>query len=243
MGAAGQAAAEAAAIRYSLEAGQNHIDTAEMYGDGAAEAVVGKATQSFKREDLYIASKIWKTHLTAGTVRPAVQAMLQRLNTDYLDMLYIHAPWEGSPWPAAIPQICDLIDEGTVRHFAVSNFTIANMQQAKSLTRHPITANQMNFNVLYQAEVDQEFRDFCQQHDIKIVAYQPIKRGEVSQSEALKEIAKKHAATPAQVALAWLVQLGALPIPKAVQKAHIDDNLRALNLKLTKDEIARLNNR
>jgi 2,5-diketo-D-gluconate reductase B len=211
-----------------------------LYGAFYTDEVVGRAITGFPREDLFIADKLWKTSIGKGLVRPTVDQMLKKLGTNYIDLLYIHAPWEGIAWQEAIPQIDELIDAGIVRNFGVSNFTIEHMDEAQSLAEHPIVANQMNFNVLYKDEVGKNFRNYCQQHDIQIVAYQPIKRQEVLRNETVQAIAAAHNATPAQIALAWLIQIGALPIPKATTKSHIDENLKAVELKLTDDEIAQL---
>ena len=233
----GNEEAEIEGLRYSISKGQNHIDCAELYGGFYTDEVVGRAIAGLKREDLYIADKLWKTSVGEGQVRPAVNEMLRKLGTDYLDMLYIHAPWDGIDWPAAIPQIDQLIDEGVVRQFGVSNFTINDMEKARSLAKHPIAANQMEFNVLYKDEVNQEFRDYCEENSILIVAYQPLRRQEVLQDKTIQEIATAHNATPAQIALAWLISLKALPIPKAINKQHIDENLGALNIKLSQEEL------
>lgn len=234
----GNEAAEIEGLRYSLDKGQNHIDCAEMYGAFYTDEVVGRAIADYNREDLFIADKLWKTSVGKGQVRPIVEQMLQKLGTSYIDLLYIHNVWDH--WQEAIPQIDELIDEGIVRYFGVSNFTVEQMQEAQVIAKHPLAANQMNFNVLYKDEVDQTFRNFCKQHDIQIVAYQPIKRQEVLGNETVQAIASAHNATPAQVALAWLLQVDALPIPKATNKAHIDENLRAVVLKLTDAEMIKL---
>jgi len=234
----GNEAQEIEAIQYSIAKGQNHIDCAELYGAFYTDEVVGRAIAGLPREDLYIADKLWKTSLAPGKVRPIVQQMLQKLGTDYIDLLYIHNSFPG--WQEAVSQIDALIDEGIVRHFGVSNFTVAQMQEAQGLAKHPIMANQMNYNVLYKDEVDQAFRDFCKQHDIQIVAYQPVKRQEVLADKTVQKIAAAHDATPAQVALAWLLQMGTLPIPKAVQKAHIDENVGAVDLTLSDGEMQQL---
>jgi diketogulonate reductase-like aldo/keto reductase len=231
---------EIEAIRYSISKGQNHIDCAELYGGFYTDEVIGQAIAGAPREDLYIADKLWKPSVGRGMVRPTVEKMLKKLGTNYLDLLYIHWPFDDAPWREAIPQIDKLIDEGLVRHFGVSNFTLNNMQEALSLAEHQITANQMNYNVLYKREVNQAFQGFCKRHTIQIVAYQPVKRGEVLQNTTIQKIAQSHAASPAQVALAWLIARGALPIPKATNKAHIDDNLKSLEIKLEPSEIALL---
>ena len=231
---------EIEAIRYSISKGQNHIDCAELYGGFYTDEIVGRAIAGLKREDLYIGDKLWKSSVGKGLARPTVKRMLKKLGTDYIDLLYIHAPFDDAPWQVAIPQIDALIDEGIVRHFGVSNFSVEQMQQAKQLAKHPITANQMNYNALYKDEVDQAFHDFCKQHDIRLVAYQPVKRKEVLANETIQKIAKAHGATPAQVALAWLLSKNTLPIPKASQKAHIDENFEAVNIVLTEYEISEL---
>lgn len=146
----GNEESEIDAIRYSISKGQNHIDCAELYGGFYTDEVVGKAIAGLEREDLYIADKLWKTSVGKGLVRPTVEKMLKKLGTDYLDMLYIHAPWPEVNWQEAIPQIDELIDTGIVRDFGVSNFTIADMEEAQKLAKHPIVANQMNYNILYK---------------------------------------------------------------------------------------------
>lgn len=233
-------AAEIEAIRYSISKGQNHIDCAELYGAFHTDEVVGKAIAELKREDLFIADKLWKTSVGKDLVRATVEQMLTKLGTDYLDMLYIHAPWEEVNWQEAIPQIDALIEEGVVRAFGVSNFTIADMQTAQKLAQHPIVANQMNYNVLYKDEVDDAFKKYCQANRIEIVAYQPVKRQEVLSNATIRTIAQAHSATPAQIALAWLIAQGTLPIPKAINKQHIDENVNALSIELTSEEISQL---
>jgi len=236
----GNEQSEIESLRYSLGKGQNHIDCAELYGAFYTDEVVGRVLEGFKRDDLFIADKLWKTSVARDHVRPTVEKMLSKLGTDYLDMLYIHAPWDDAPWVEAIPQIDQLIDEGVVRHFAVSNFTLKDMKTAQEIAAHPVAANQMNYNVLHQSEVNEPFKDFCAQHDIKIVPYQPIKRGEVFENEVITEIARRHNVSASQIALAWLLQQDMLPIPKAVNKKHIDDNILAVDVELTDEDLSQL---
>jgi diketogulonate reductase-like aldo/keto reductase len=228
---------EIEAIRYSLSKGQNHIDTAQLYGGFHTDEIVGKAVSRTEREELFIADKLWKTSVGKGLVKPTVDAMLSKLGTDYIDLLYIHAPWEDAPWQEAIPQIDTLIDKGIVRYFGVSNFTVGHMKQAAALSKHRVAANQMNFNVLHQQEADGHFRSYCKDNGIQLVAYQPVKRRDVLTNKVVRIIAKNHQATPAQVALAWLLELDAMPIPKATNKQHIDENAQAINLRLTRQEM------
>lgn len=228
---------EVEAIRYSIAKGQNHIDCAELYGAFHTDEVVGKAIAGLEREDLFIADKLWKTSVGKGLVRPTVEKMLEKLGTDYLDMLYIHAPWAEVDWQAAIPQIDELIEEGVVRYFGVSNFAVADMEEAQKIAKHPITANQMNYNVLYKDEIDKAFQDYCLENNIQIIAYQPVKRKEVLTNKTIQDIAKAHGVSAAQIALAWLLARNALPIPKAITKSHIDENVASVDIELGEKEL------
>jgi len=212
-----------------------------MYGGFYTDEIVGQALAGTNRSDLYIADKLWKTSVGRGLVRPTVEKMLKKLGTDYLDLLYIHAPWDDVPWREAITQIDELIDEGVVRQFGVSNFGVGRMQEALALSKHPIAANQVKYNVLYKDDVDQVFRDFCKEHDVQIVAYQPVKRREALANEVVQNIAEAHRATSAQVALAWLIHMDTLPIPRATTKAHIDENVGTVGVNLTEADIEALN--
>lgn len=231
---------EIEALQYSMKLGQNHIDTAEMYGSGYTDEIVGQAIKPFNRGDLFIADKIWKTSVAKGKVRPAVERMLKSLQTDYIDLLYIHNSWEDVPWLESIAQIDELIDEGIVLNFGVSNFKISDMKRAMKIAKHPIVANQLYYNVMYRQDATKTVREFCEQNTIKIVAYRPVERKEVENNKKVIKIAKKHNATPYQVALAWLLKMNTLPIPKTTNKAHIDENLKSIDLSLDSNDMVKL---
>ncbi len=237
-----ETAAEVAALRQAIGLGQNHIDGAEMYADGGAEQVIGQAIHGETREDLFIASKIWKNHVANGMVRPAVEAMQKRLGTDYLDLLYIHAPWFDAPWQQAIPQIDQLIDEGIVRHFGVSNFNAERLSEALAITRHPIVANQMHYSWMHQTEVTSELRNMCNANDIAIVAYRPLERGDMLQQPILLDIAQRYGKTPAQIALAWALTQDCLLLAKAIRPEHVEQNIAATSIQLKPEDVARLSN-
>jgi diketogulonate reductase-like aldo/keto reductase len=228
---------EIKALRYSLDKGQNHIDCAELYGGFYTDEVVGRAIESYTREDLFIADKLWKTSIGTGKVKPTVDTMLSKLKTTYIDILYIHEPWDDTDWKEAITQIDDLIDTGIIRYFGVSNFSLDQLQEASKISRHGVAAVQQNFNVIYHDEVNNKYITYCKQNNIALVAYQPLKRHEVEQDLRLKSIAKKYNATPSQIALSWLLAVGALPIPKSTNKNHIDLNYEAASIALDKDDV------
>lgn len=228
------------AIRYSVSIGQNHIDCAEIYGAGHTEEVVGRALNGRKRHDLFLTDKLWETHVAKGKVKTAFETMLKKLNTDYLDVLYIHKPWEDFPWREAIYQINNLIDEKRVRYFGVSNFNVDQLKETMAISRYAPVINQLHHNILYQEEVTKEMKDFCQKQNIQIIAWKPLERGEVLKSPVTRKIAKSRGVTTVQVALAWLLDQNIWPIPMAISKKNIDDNLKAVDLKLTVNEISQL---
>lgn len=221
------------AIQYSISQGQNHIDTAELYGGGYTDTIVGRAIADTPREELFVADKLWRDSVAPGKVRPAVETMLKKLGSSYIDLLYIHSPWDDVEWQAAIPQIDELIDEGVIRHLGVSNFTISDLEQAIKIGRHGVVANQLRYNVLHKEDVTPAMHDFCTKNDVATVAYRPVERNEVENNVIIQAIAKKYQATPQQIALAWLVKQSVLTIPKSLKRDHIDQNLVALDIELT----------
>lgn len=228
---------EIEAIRYAIGRGQNLIDCAESYGGFYSDEVVGRALKTLKRDDLFIGDKLWRTSLDTGKVRPTVERMLNKLNIDYLDLLSIHFPWDDVSWEDAISQIDELIDEGLVRFLGVSNFSVGHMRKAQDIARHEIVANQIHYSVLFKKEVGLEFKKFCDDNSIQIVAFRPLERGEVFANETVRSVAAAYGVTCAQVALAWLRQCGVISIPKSTTIAHIDENLRSLDLVLTESDI------
>lgn len=228
---------EIEAIRFSLDHGQNHIDCAELYGGFYTDEVIGKAIQGYIRQDLYIADKLWKKSVGVDCVRPTLMKMFEKLNTDYIDLLYIHAPFDDADWKLAISQIDNLIDEGLVLGFGVSNFTIEQLKETNDISRNKIKAVQQNFSIGYQIEADKEYRKYCHENDIALIAYRPMMRNDIVNNEKVQKLAGAYNASPYQIALAWIIALGAYPIPKATNKDHVKDNLGALDLELSASDI------
>lgn len=228
------------AIRYSIAHGQNLIDSGEVYGAGYTDEIIGRAIKGLVREDLYITDKIWETSVGNGKVRPAVELMLKKLGTTYLDMLYIHKPWTDWPWREAISQIDQLIDEGLVREFGVSNFDITQLDEARRLAKHSIATNQLQYNLSYRTEVTDAMKDYCQKNGVEIVAYRPLAKGVILENQKLKDIADAKQATPAQIALAWLLAQGLTVIPMALDKRFIDENLKAVDIVLSQPDLDEL---
>jgi diketogulonate reductase-like aldo/keto reductase len=231
---------EIAAVRYALEQGQNHIDTAQLYGAGHTEEIVGKAIAEHPRENIFLASKVWKSHAFRTAVPHAVEGMLRRLDTDYLDLLYVHAYFDAVPMEEYILGLNDVVDSGMTRHIAVSNFTLEQLKKALSLTRHPLVANQVHYNLLERRYAPAELLQFCRKENIAVVAYRPLERKRLAdnnESETLREMAERYQVKVSQIALNWLlVQDNVIPITKASSAEHIDENLASLTFTLSEKD-------
>ncbi len=229
------------AISYSISIGQNHIDTAELYGNGHTDELVAQAIKGKTREDLFIANKLWETSFGESETLQGVEKMLERMQTDYIDLLYIHSTFDGEDWINALKPIERLINERVVRYFGVSNFNVQDMEISRKNSDLKIAANQVHFNVCYKDQVDNKFREYAKINDVQIVAYRPVERGALNSNETLLDITTAHNATQEQIALAWLLQQGILTIPKSSTKDHIDINFGSMDIKLSPEDISRLN--
>ena len=238
----GQEAAEIGALQYSLLSGQNYLDTAGLYGAGYTNQVVGRAlagvAESVPREKLFISYHIWKSDY--GNARAAVRAALAALGTPYLDAVGPHSPhtegWSTPPWQSAVAEVAELMAEGTVRSLSVSNFSAEQLEEVERLVGPPVVTAHMGFSVVDQKR---EVVEYCKARGIQAVGYRPLAGGAMGAGE-VRAIAREHGAQPAQVCLAYVLRKAVLPVVKAVDLAHIDDNLKAVHLELTEEEMARL---
>jgi len=223
-------------VRTALEMGYRHVDTASMYrnergvGDGIATADVG-------REEVFLASKVWKSDLSHQGVLDSARASLDRLGTDYIDLLYVHWPAGEYDPEETLRAFDELSDRGDIRHMGVSNFEPAHLDRARDVLEAPIFANQVEMHPLLPQRA---LREYAAEYDIAMVAYAPVARGRVFDVPVLSEIADSRGVSEAQVALAWLRENGVAAIPKATGRDHIRDNWESLALSLDEAEIARI---
>lgn len=234
-----RAGAEADALRLGLDLGLGLIDTAEMYGSGGAERVVGEALAG-RRDGVFLVSKVLPQNASRqGTVK-ACEASLRRLGTDRLDLYLLH--WRGS-WPLqeTLEGFEALRRAGKIRHWGVSNLDRDDCAELVSLAGgEALAANQLLYN-LSRRGIEGDLLPWCRAHGVPVMAYSPIEQGRLLGRRALSEVAARHEATPARVALAWLLrQEGILAIPKAATPAHLHDNRAALDLRLTDEDLATL---
>lgn len=218
----------------AIEVGYRFIDTAQMYRN---EQAVGEAISqgTINRKELIIATKLAVWNLWA--IKSSTTTSLKKLKTDYVDILYIHWPIPLFYNPKkTFKAMSQLVDEGKVKYIAVSNFTPKLLDVALAASPKPIIANQVEHHPWLQ---QREMREYLRQHDMYLVAYSPLARGNIMQKTSeLKQIADKHKCSEAQVSLAWIMQHGAVPIPKSTSEAHIRDNFESINLTLDTEDIA-----
>ncbi|AUX44448.1 hypothetical protein SOCE26_059120 [Sorangium cellulosum] len=232
------------AIRRGIDAGMTHIDTAEMYGSGAVESLVGKAIAG-RRDEVFLASKVLPTNASYAGTLAACERSLKRLGTDRLDLYLLH--WPGShPLEETFRAFKDLRDQGKIRYFGVSNFDQAELSRAIAIAgMNEIACNQVLYHLLERA-IEHRVLPLCERHNIAVVAYSPFGSGRFPSpstpaGKVLASIAAAHGATPWQVALRFLLRRrSVLVIPKAARAAHALDNAAAGDLQLTPEDIARI---
>jgi len=227
---------EVAALRLGLDLGLTHIDTAEMYGDGRAEEIVGEAIAD-RRADVVVVTKIMPSGASYdGTLR-AFEASLKRLRTGYVDVYLLH--WWGNQHPISetMRAMETLVERGLLRGIGVSNFDVPQLKAAQAaLKRERLLCNQVLYH-LADRGVEKAVLPLCEREGIAVVGYTPLARGGFLRG-VVAEIARKHGRTPRQVALNFLVRRSSLfTIPKAAQPEHVRENAAALDFTLSQTEV------
>lgn len=232
---------ELAALNSGIDLGLTLIDTAEMYGGGRSEELVAEAIAG-RRNRIYVVSKVLPNNASRRGTIAACERSLKRLKTDYLDLYLLH--WRGpEPLAETLEAFVALRRRGAIRHYGVSNFDRSDMLEARELAGGAeIAANQVLYN-LERRGVEWDLLPWCREHGIPLMAYSPLGSSGVPllDDDALNAVAERHSATPARVALAWLLRHpDVVVIPKASSEAHVRDNRAALDLRLTAEDLAEL---
>jgi diketogulonate reductase-like aldo/keto reductase len=228
---------EVTALKLGLDLGATLIDTAEMYGDGEAETIVGEAIAGH-RDGLFIVSKVLPENASRKDTIAACEGSLKRLRTDRIDLYLLH--WRGStPLQHTLDAFVQLQRDGKIRHWGVSNFDTDDMEELLALPGGDACAtNQVLYN-LKRRRIEYDLVPLCRARNIPVMAYSPIEQGRLLGAAALKEVAQRHDATTAQVALAWLLGKPAtIVIPKATNPGHMRENFAALDLTLSNGDLA-----
>jgi diketogulonate reductase-like aldo/keto reductase len=234
-------AEEGEALRTGISLGMTLLDTAEIYGDGAAERLIGSVIAG-QRGNVFVVSKVWPSHATPSGIRQACAASLARLGTDYLDLYLLH-------WREGVSDLRPVVDtfeslrrESRIRRWGVSNFQVADMED---LLRVPggdaCATNQVRYN-LADRSIERGVLPWCERHSLPIMAYSPLGRtGDLLRNPALIRVAEKRQASPAAIALAWTIRSGrVIAIPESGSSAHVRENAAAFLLGLTEEDLAEL---
>ena len=232
---------EIAALQMAVDVGMTVIDTAEMYGGGAAESLVAEAVGN-RRGEIFLVSKVLPHNATGRGTLASCEASLRRLKTDRLDMYLLH--WRGSiPLDETLEAFERLQREGKIRHWGVSNFDVDDMEELVPITIGTGTTaatNQVLYNPMRRG-IEYDLLPWCRTRGIPVMAYSPLEQGLLAGNKTLHAIADRLTATPAQVALAWVLrQPGVVAIPKAARVEHVRENRGALRVTLAPEDLAEL---
>ncbi|MDT7891971.1 MAG: aldo/keto reductase [Thermoproteota archaeon] len=224
------------AIKTGLIGGMNLIDTAEIYG---SEPLVAEAIKEFNREEIFISTKVWPSHLSRDKFFKSLEGSLRRLNTKYVDLYLIHFPNKRVPISETMKAMEEAIEQGKILFVGVSNFNLKQIEEARNaLSKHDITAVQLEYSLI-KRDVERDILPYCQREGIAFMAYYPLGHGRLAkEKEKLEEISMKYGKTPSQIALRWLADKPyVFPIPRASNPIHVQENLEASGWKLSDEDI------
>lgn len=236
-------------LRFGLEIGYRLIDTAELYGRGLAEEIVGQAIKNWPRQEIFIISKVWLDNLAYEAVLNSAKNSLVRLGTDYIDLYLIHWSKENRskkivPLEETVLAMEYLADQRLIKYIGVSNADISALEQVQKILKHTkLAANQIEYN-LYDKSASRNIVPYCRQHSIKLIAYRPLAKGNLgwTKDQVIRGLSKKYNKTPVQIVLNWLICLDLSPIPKASYKNHLLENYGALGWRLEVNDVKLINN-
>jgi len=231
------------ALRRGIELGMTHIDTAELYGLGKAEKVLGELIREYPRDNLFITYKLFPIHFSKKSMKKAANKSLKRLGLDYLDLYLIHWPSKFISIRKEMNVLETLVNEGKTRYIGVSNFSVKQFKKAQeSLKKEELVNNQLHINITNQEQIHKSL-SYYQRNGITVTAYSPLAhkgytRLEGKIKEVLDEFAIKYNSTIQQIAIAWLINhKNIISIPKAFNMNHVEDNAKAAEISLLQEDI------
>ncbi len=230
---------EVAALRLGLDLGMTLIDTAEMYGSGGAEEVVGEAVRG-RRDAVFLVSKVYPQNASRQGAVAACERSLRRLGVDCLDLYLLH--WRGSvPLGETLEAFRALVEGGKIRHYGVSNLDAGEMDEVWALDGgRAVATNQVHYSLACRG-IEADLLPWHRAHGVPLMAYSPLEQGRFGRSAGLHEVAGRHGVSEMQVALAWvLARDGVFAVPKAVRPEHVRENRAAADLALTDEDMAAL---
>ncbi|AEH23774.1 aldo/keto reductase [Pyrococcus yayanosii] len=227
-----------AVLKYGLELGINLIDTAEFYGAGHSEELVGEAIKEFERDDVFIISKVWPSHFGYESAKKAARASVRRLGT-YIDLYLLH--WPGDSFERikkTLWALEDLVDEGLIRYIGVSNFDLNLLMRSQEVMRkYEIVANEVKYSIRDRWPETTGLLDYMKREGMALIAYTPLEKGSLARNECLAKIGRRYGKTASQVALNYLIwEENVIAIPKASRKGHIEENAGAMGWRLSEED-------
>jgi len=227
-------AAKVDAIKAGLDAGVTLLDTAEIYG---SEPLVGKALHGRKRDEIFLATKVWPIHLHRDALIRSFNKSLKRLGTTYVDLYQVHWPNPRVPISETMGAMQQLIDEGRLLHPAVSNFNLEQLKEAQSaLPKAELASVQLDYSLIHR-QVEDDVLPYCDKEKIALMAYYPLGHGKLPSDHRLEQASLKEGKPKAQVALRWLADKpNVFPIPRASNPAHVRENVGASDWQFSEQE-------
>ncbi|WP_423821247.1 aldo/keto reductase [Salinisphaera sp. SPP-AMP-43] len=224
-------------VEHALKVGYRHIDTAQAYNN---EDAVGRGIKNsgVAREDIFLTTKVWTDRFTDGELQKSAQESLDRLGTDYVDLMLLHWPNPDVSLKETLNALNEIQDKGLARNIGISNFTSRQIHEAAEISGHPLATNQVE----YHPYLDQKpVLDALAEHDIALTAYCPLARGEVFKDPTLERIGKKHGKNAGQVTLRWLVQQdNVIALPRSSNPDHVASNFDIFDFELTEEDMSEI---
>ncbi len=228
---------EIAALQHGIDLGMTLIDTAEMYASGGAEKVTGEAIAG-RRDKIFLVSKVLPGNASRKGTIAALERSLARLKTDHLDLYLLH--WRGGyPLSETFEAMEQLVDAGKIRAYGVSNFDLDDMEEGAQYDNGNICVNQVLYNLASRG-IEWDLLPWQKKRNIPVMAYSPLYQTRLLKSSGLKRIAEKLSITPAQLALAWLLHQGTVPIPKSSSVKRVEENRKAWDITLDQNVLDEL---
>jgi diketogulonate reductase-like aldo/keto reductase len=235
---------EVEAVRLGIELGMTLIDTAEMYGDGGAEEVVGEAIAG-QRDRVFVVTKVYPYNASRTKMPEACERSLKRLRIDVIDLYLVHWRQKSPPLPETVDAFEKLRSAGKIKRWGVSNFDGGDMKELFAIAKGPnCAADQVLYNLEHRG-VEVDLMPWCRKNSVPIMAYSPLGHGRGFMTDpTLQKVARRHDATSAQIALAWLLrQPNVITIPKASNLTHVRENARAIDIELAKADLEEIEHR
>jgi diketogulonate reductase-like aldo/keto reductase len=226
------------ALKTGLDGGINLIDTAEIYG---SEPLVAEAIRGRKRDNIFLATKVWSNHLRRNALKRSLEKSLKRLETPYVDLYQVHWPNGRVPIEETMAAMEDLVQAGKIVQVGVSNFSLEQIREANSaLRKSQLSSVQLPYN-LTNRSVEKEILPYCQREGLALLAYFPLAHGKLTSSSRLEALCKKYGKTQSQIAIKWLARMDCVfPIPRASTSRHVAENVAAGDWDISDEDASEL---